>query len=185
MRVAVKQKGVEMLKDIPINSFVSKALDLWANKWLLMAAGDFAAAKYNCMTIGWGAFGTMWRRPFAQVVVRPMRHTFGFMNDYDTFTLCAFPEKFKDALTLLGSKSGRDGDKIKESGLTPKKAVAVAAPIFAEAELAIECRKMYWDDFKPNQILDATIHKLYPEKDYHRIFYGEILRVRGVDAYKA
>ncbi len=173
-----------MLKEISVNTFIAKTHDLWSNQWLLLTAGDFASGEFNCMTVGWGAFGTMWRKPFAQVVVRPTRHTFGFLEKHDTFTLCAFSEKHKKALTLLGSKSGRDGDKIKESGLTPKKASVVAAPVYEETELAIECRKIYWDDFDPSRILDASVHELYPLKDYHRIYYGEIVAVRGIDAYR-
>jgi len=58
------------------------------------------------MTVAWGSLGTMWNLPFAQIVVRPTRHTFGFMERFDTFTLCAFPEPRRKALQLLGSTSG-------------------------------------------------------------------------------
>ncbi len=125
----------------------------------------------------------MWNKPFAQVVVRPTRYTRQFMDQYDTFTLCAFPERYRKALKLLGSKSGRDGDKIAESGLTPIAASKVAAPAFAEAELIIECRKIYWDDFKPEHFLDHKIHANYPIKDYHRVYFGEIVAILGDGRY--
>jgi len=150
---------------------------LWAEQWLVLACGDFAKRRYNAMAVGWGSLGTMWSKPFAQVVVRPTRYTFEFMEQYDTFTLSAFPEKHRQAIQILGSRSGRDGDKIAAAGLTPIAATRVAAPGFAEAELTLECRKMYWDDLDPRQFLDATIAKNYPQKDYHRVYFGEIVAV--------
>ncbi|OQX83491.1 hypothetical protein B6D60_10405 [candidate division KSB1 bacterium 4484_87] len=138
---------------------------------------------YNTMTVAWGSFGVMWNKPFAHVVVRPTRFTFEFMEKFDTFTLTGFPEKFRDALTLLGTKSGRDGDKISEAGLTPIAATKVAAPAFAEADLVVECRKIYWQDFDPGHFQDKSIDENYPLKDYHRIYFGEIISIQATERY--
>jgi flavin reductase (DIM6/NTAB) family NADH-FMN oxidoreductase RutF len=158
---------------------------LWASQWLVLTAGDFAGGKYNAMTVGWGSLGTMWGRPFAQVVVRPGRHTRAFLDAGDSFTLCAFPPRCRAALQLLGTKSGRDGDKIAASGLTPVASSLVAAPAFAEAELAIECRKIYWQDMEPANFLDAEIERNYPAGDYHRIYFGEIVAITGTKDFTA
>lgn len=171
------------LQTIEIDDFAPAAVRLWAKQWLLLTAGDFAAGDYNTMTVAWGSLGCMWNKPFAQVVVRPTRYTHSFMEHFDTFTLTAFPAKYKEALLLLGSKSGRDGDKIREAGLTPAASVRVPAPAFAEAELILECRKIYWQDMTPAQFLDPEIHAQYPQKDYHRIYFGEILLIRGSVAF--
>jgi flavin reductase (DIM6/NTAB) family NADH-FMN oxidoreductase RutF len=170
---------------IPLNSLTVCAHHLWAEQWLLLTSGDHGKGKFNTMTVGWGSLGTMWSKPFAQVVVRPTRYTREFMDKYDTFTLCAFPEKHRKALQLLGSKSGRDGDKIAESGLTSAAASRVAAPCFVEAELVIECRKIYWQDVDPGHFLDPGIGRNYPQKDYHRIYFGEILAVSGTETFQA
>ena len=105
---------------IPVNDLSVRSHHLWAEQWMLLTAGDFAAGKFNTMTVAWGSLGTMWAKPFAQVVVRPSRYTRGFMEAYDSFTLSAFPEEQREALNLLGTRSGRDGDKIAASGLTPE-----------------------------------------------------------------
>ena len=34
------------------------------------------------MTVSWGSMGMIWNKPFIQVVVRPQRHTFEFMEKY-------------------------------------------------------------------------------------------------------
>jgi hypothetical protein len=44
---------------------------------------------------------------------------------------------------------------------------------------------MYWQDIDPSHFLDPVIDRNYPEKDYHRIFYGEILAVTGTEHYVA
>lgn len=157
--------------------------DLFENQSLLLTSGDFSAGTYNCMTIGWGGLGCMWNRPFVMVVVRPTRYTYEFMETYPTFSVCAFPPKYDSALNLLGTLSGRDGDKITKSGLTPSSATHIAAPVFAEADLVLECRKLYWQDLDPSHFLESRIDKQYSEKDYHRVYYGEIIAQFGSPKY--
>jgi hypothetical protein len=54
------------------------------------------------------------------------------------------------------------------------------APYFEEAELVLVCRKLYWQDIDPTHFLDQNVDtNCYPEKDYHRMYIGEI-----VEAYK-
>lgn len=175
-----------MKKELSTKQFLAKANDIWDTGWFLLTSGDFQKKHFNSMTVSWGGFGTMWNLPIAMVVVRPSRYTFEFINQYDNFTLCAFSKQYRKALNLLGTKSGRDGDKIAESGLTPCAAAHVSSPIFAEAELIVECRKLYWQDFDPSHFLDKKIFEHYPDPDYHRMFYGEILSVVGEsDKYAA
>jgi flavin reductase (DIM6/NTAB) family NADH-FMN oxidoreductase RutF len=168
---------------IPIEKLIVRPDHLWDIQWFLLTSGDFAAGRFNAMTVSWGSMGVMWNRPFVQVVVRPVRYTYEFIEQFDTFTLCAFPKEYHAALQLLGTKSGRDGDKIAESGLTPIPSTRVAAPGYAQAELVLECRKMYWDDITPDHFLDLALDKNYPGKDYHRIYFGEILTVLGEEKF--
>lgn len=169
--------------DILVNRLSLRIHFAWDEKWFLLTSGVFDSGDYNTMTVSWGSMGIMWNKPFVQVVVRPTRYTYKFMEEHNSFTLCAFPENCRDALSLLGSKSGRDGDKIAESGLHVKASRIIEAPSFEEAELIIECRKMYWDDFKPGHFLDSKIVKNYPNHDYHRVYFGEIVHVEGIKSY--
>lgn len=165
------------LSPVKIEDFLAKPFHLWDVQWLLLTSGDFSKGHYNAMTVGWGSIGYIWRRPFVQVVVRPVRYTYEFMEKYDTFTLCAFPAEYHPALQILGNRSGRDGDKILASGLTPVSSTRIAAPGYAQASLVLECRKIYWDDFNPAHFIDPGIDKNYPQKDYHRFYFGEILTI--------
>jgi len=167
------------LNEIPIRKLKISAFDLWDTDWLLLTSGDFIKSSYNAMTVAWGSIGNMWNLPIAMVVVRPTRYTYGFINTYPTFSLCGFPKEYRSALNLLGTKSGRDGDKISEAGLTQTASEKIDAPTYKEADLSIECRKIYFHDFNPKQFLDDRIEKHYASKDYHRMIFGEILMVNG------
>ena len=169
---------------IDISQFDSEIFNLWGTKWLLLTSGDLDKKDYNCMTVAWGSIGVMWNRPFVQVVVRPTRHTDLFMNKYDSFTVTAFPEEYRDKLKYLGSVSGRDEDKIEKSGLTLIKSDSVSCPSFKEAELSIECRKIYSSKFVPEDFLDKDIENSYPEKDYHNVYFGQVLSIKGSDSYR-
>lgn len=98
----------------------------------------------NSMTIGWGQLGILWGsdRHVITVYVRKSRFTKQLMDKNKTFTVEAFPSEYADKLRYLGSKSGRDEDKIKGSGLTVK-TMENGAPAFEEGKLILECRKIY------------------------------------------
>ena len=49
--------------------------------------------------------------------------------------------------------------------------------------LILECHKIYWDDMDPSHFLDPVIDSNYPQKDYHRIYYGELLAVFSDEAF--
>jgi flavin reductase (DIM6/NTAB) family NADH-FMN oxidoreductase RutF len=170
-------------KPIIIDQFVSRPFHLFDQRWLLLTSGDFSTGEYNCMTISWGSFGFMWGYPFAQTVVRPVRYTFSFMERFPTFTLCAFPRQYRRVMDVLGTKSGRDGDKVGESGLTLAASTRVAAPCYEEAELVIECQKIYWSDIDPSHFIDPALNQHYPSRDYHRSYIGKILAISGSDTY--
>ncbi len=163
------------MKEISVHDFMEKPISLWLKKWFALTSGDMQ--NHNAMTIAWGSIGGMWHKPFVQVVVRPNRYTYEFMEKFPTFTICAFDDTYKAALNILGTRSGRDGDKIAEAGLTVVESASVEAPSFKEAQLVLECKKSYWQDMDPKGFLDSDIEKQYPQKDYHRIYYGEIVRI--------
>jgi len=165
--------------------FQTRIHHLWYHQSLLLSSGDFSKNEFNCMTVGWGSIGTMWSMPFVQVVVRPTRYTHQFMEKYSDFTVSAFGREYQKDLNLLGTKSGRDGDKLTETSLTPIKSSIVAAPGYAEAELVIECKKMFSSTFKPEEFLDPTIEDKYPNKDYHTVYYGSIEAIFGTEKYLA
>lgn len=139
---------------------------------MLITAGT--KDSFNTMTAGWGSMGILWKMQVAICFVRPTRYTYRFMEKNKYFTLCFFDEKYRDILNFCGTKSGRDFDKIKETGLKPLE-TEIGNIYFEQARLVIECKKIYFDDIKPEHFLESKIHNNYPEKDYHRLYVGEII----------
>ena len=130
----------------------------------------------NTMTIAWGNMGFMWNKPIFCVMVRYSRHTYKLIENAEDFTV-SFPTKnqLKKELSFCGSKSGRDFDKIKELNLKIQDSKKVKSPIIADCDINLECKIIY------KQALDTSsmneyIGEIYgEEKDYHVLYYGEIL----------
>jgi flavin reductase (DIM6/NTAB) family NADH-FMN oxidoreductase RutF len=160
------------MKPIKPENINDNTFDLIGKQWMLITAGG---EKYNTMTASWGGFGVLWHKNVCWVVVRPTRHTFGFMEKADMFTCSFFDGKHKKALEYCGSHSGKDVDKAKITGLTPVH--DDGHTYFKEARMVIVCKKIYYQDLDPNKFLDKTIDANYPAKDYHRMYVGEVVKV--------
>lgn len=140
-----------------------------------------AEDQVNTMTIGWATIGFVWKKEVFMVAVRDSRHTFSLMEKSDNFTVTVPTDKtFKQAVMFCGTKSGRDFDKFKECGLTQKQATHVASPIIDIPGIHYECSIMYKSPMDP-ALLDTNFDKLYPEKDYHTLYFGEILACYETD----
>lgn len=146
------------------------AFKLIGKDWMLITAGDDRSV--NTMTASWGGLGVLWERKVAFCFIRPTRYTYEFIDRSPRFTLSFFEEKHRKALAYCGSHSGRDGDKIREAGLTAVKEKGFI--YFNEARLVLACRKLYFQDIGPERFLDPAINDMYPQKDYHRMYVGEI-----------
>lgn len=156
-----------------------KALDqnvfsMIGDRWMLITAGT--GERLNTMTASWGGLGVLWSKPVATCYIRPQRYTREFIDREECFTLAFFGEEYRKALSLCGNKSGRDIDKVKECGFTVN--TEANAPYFEEAELVLVCKKLYVGEIDPAGFIDPTLgEKNYPNKDYHKMYIGEIAEV--------
>jgi flavin reductase (DIM6/NTAB) family NADH-FMN oxidoreductase RutF len=141
--------------------------------WMLITAGGMDSS--NTMTASWGGLGVLWNKNVCFCVIRPQRYTYEFMEKSQYFTLSFFDSDYRKALELCGTKSGRDIDKYKETGLTPVRS-GCGTVYFQEARIVLECRKMYFQDIDPANFVDRTIEDNYPGNDYHRMYIGEIVK---------
>ena len=146
---------------------------LFDRKWALLTAGK--EDSFNTMTISWGGLGTIWNKPVATVYVRESRYTHDFMDNNEFFTLSFYAEDFKKQLGVLGSKSGRDIDKIHDSGLTPVKAGNSVS--FKEAEITLVCRKLFRQRLEEENMPADIAEKLYPTHDPHDMYIGEVVEI--------
>ena len=155
--------------DLSFNPF-SKVL----KQWMLISAGT--EKDCNTMTASWGMFGGLWRKNVVQIFIRPQRFTKTFIDSYDSVTLSFLPERYREALKICGTISGRDTDKWKKAGISPHPINGTVA--VAEAELVIVGKKLYSQFFEPKLFVDKTIDAdCYPDKDYHEAYIYEVYRV--------
>jgi len=162
---------MSQMHKIPPEAILDNVLKLIGKDWMLVTAGTIE--KWNTMTASWGTLGVLWNKPVAFCFVRPTRHTFGFIDSAERFSLSFFEERYRDALMLCGTKSGRDIDKSRATGLLPVPGDGTV--YFEQARLVLECRKLYTTDIDPKRFTDPAIDENYPNKDYHRMFVGEVV----------
>ena len=160
-------------KSLNINFF--EAID---KQWMLITAGN--NEKFNTMTASWGGTGILWNKNVVFTFIRESRYTLGFVDDNDYFTLSFFGGNMKKELAFCGSHSGRDTDKIKETGLVP--IFDENAPYFEQAELVLVCKKLYRQKLTEDSFIDKSlIDAQYSNNDWHYAFVGEIVKVLKKD----
>lgn len=169
---AQKSENWQKIKPQEIDS---NAVKMFADDWMLLSAGK--DTSMNMMTIAWGGLGELWGKPVVTIYVSPDRYTYKFLEENDYFTVTAFPEEYREKLQYLGTASGRDEDKVKGSGLTPE-FTSLGNPIYKEATLAIECKKIYAEQFKKN-LMPVEQRQWYDDAklSVHMMYIGEIVNV--------
>ena len=164
-----------MFKEIKASDIKENICDLLKNNWGLVTAGS--SDKFNTMTVSWGSMGELWGKDSVTVYIRPQRYTEEFMNSNDHFTLSFYPLDKKQAIHgICGSKSGRDIDKVAETGLTPA-FTEDGIPYFAEAKLVLVCKKMYAQFLNAESIVDNDAVDKWYDNDFHKMYISEIVEV--------
>jgi flavin reductase (DIM6/NTAB) family NADH-FMN oxidoreductase RutF len=164
-----------MFKEISPYEIEDNVFRLIDKDWMLITAGK--RDMVNTMTASWGHMGIMWNLPVAICYIRPQRYTFNFANENEAYTLSFFEEKDREILKFCGSKSGRNIDKITKTGLIPLE-TETGNIYFQQARMVMECKKIYQDDMKlENFVRPEIAKKNYPGHDYHRFYFGEIIKV--------
>lgn len=160
-------------KEIPVEALRDNMVTLISDEWMLISAGN--ADGYNMMTASWGYMGEMWGKHCAVCGIRPQRYTREFMDRADYYTLSFFGQD-KAVHAVCGKQSGREVDKAAATGLVP--VFADRSVYFEQARLVLVCKKLYVQDLDEACFVDSSLlDRWYPEKDYHRMYTGEIVKV--------
>ncbi|MBR0474595.1 MAG: flavin reductase [Erysipelotrichaceae bacterium] len=157
------------------NEKAYKVFEMFSKQKALATAGNID--DYNCCTIGWGSLGNIWDRGtnIVTIYINPDRYTWKYCMEKDYFTVSFFPEEYMPDLRILGTKSGRDGDKVALTKLHP---VALENGVdYEEATLTFVCRKLYQGEFHREGLADKINNGIYKDWHPHYMFVGEIIDV--------
>lgn len=164
---------------------MKRKIELWeeaghileaVGKGVLMTVA--AEGKVNSMTIGWGTLGIEWKKPIFIAYVRESRYTKELLDKNLEFTVnIPYGEYDKSILSICGTKSGRDMDKIKELGLDLEEGETVSVPGIRQLPLTLECKVIYKQEQDPAAINEENTQRYYTGDnpgDYHTAYYGQI-----------
>ena len=164
-----------MFSEVSVYDLKDNYFKAISSDWMLVSAKK-PTGEINTMTASWGGIGFIWTKPAFTCVIRPQRYTFEFTEAADTITLSFFGKAQRDALTLCGTKSGRDCDKIALSGLHTIEDTD-GAVYFEEAETVLVGRKAYSDRLRKDRFCDpSTAKEFYPFDDFHMFYICAIER---------
>ena len=160
--------------DLPDN-----VIQLIGKEWMLVTAGT--KNSYNTMNASWGGIGYIWERPSTFIFIRDTRYTYQFLQREESFTLSFFDEKYRNALRICGTRSGRDTNKIEEAGLSPLETPS-GLMSFGEARMIIECKKMFVQELDYANLTEPYKTKVMEESyknesSKHQMFISEITNI--------
>lgn len=162
------------MKKISFSELSDNMFDAIGKEWMLVTAGD--KESFNMMTANWGGTGYLWHKPVAFAFIRPERYTYEFTERHDRMTLSFFGDTNKKALQICGSRSGRDIDKVKETGLTPVE-TENGSMAFEQARMVIEGRKLYSTMLREGDFIERSVFEKWyggSHGNLHRMYIIEI-----------
>lgn len=164
------------MKRIEIKDLTENFFETISKEWMLVTAGT--PDHFNTMTASWGGIGFLWNKPVAFIFIRPERYTYEFAEKNEYLTLSFLGDENRQIHNICGSKSGRDTDKVQETGLKP-----LPTPegniTFKQSRLTLECRKLYSRMLEPESFIDKQpLEKWYSENNgMHKMYIVEIVNV--------
>ena len=159
---------------IEASALPDNVIELIGQQWMLVTAGN--KDHFNTMTASWGGIGFLWNKPVVYVFIRPERYTFEFIEKSEYFTLSFLGEENRAIHKICGSKSGKEVDKVKETGLKPV-ITEKGNILFEQGRLSLECRKLYTDVMKEDCFIDPSVCKQWyggAHGGLHHIYVAEI-----------
>lgn len=155
---------------------IGKTYELMVSPGLLLVSVD-SKNRPNAMAIGAGSVGPLLSRAIFVIWVRPSRYTYNLIEETGDFTVNVPAEGLEEIVSYCGTVSGRDHDKFKEKNLTAVPSLIVKSPIINECIIHYECSVIHKNDVVPETLSDWMKKEIYPQQDYHRLYFGEVVAI--------
>lgn len=104
---------------------------------IVTCAGKYG--RVNAITLAWTT-PTSFNPPMVALSIAPQRYSHRLIEETGEFVVNVPTVELMDQAYLIGSKSGRDVDKLKLAGLTLLPAKTVKPPIIKECVAHLECK---------------------------------------------
>jgi flavin reductase (DIM6/NTAB) family NADH-FMN oxidoreductase RutF len=169
----------QLFKQISAEEICDNVFTLVGKDFFVITAGR--EDHYNSMIGSGGGLGLLFKKPTTWCVLRADRYTLEIIQKEQTYTMSYFPDEYREQMLFLGSKSGKDSEKMKEVQLT-----GVQTPSgnmsFKEARLIVECKLTQIttpdpNDFYTQEAKDYLKEAYKKESDIRKYVFGEITRV--------
>lgn len=135
----------------------------------------------NAMVASGGGMAVHFKKPATWLIFPSNRYTLELIKKEQAYTLSYFPDSHREQFMFLGTKSGRDSNKMKEVELTtietPRGNMA-----FEEARLIIECKltqitTAMADDFYSEEAKAYLVNAYTDTGEIRQYVFGEITHV--------
>ncbi len=169
----------QIFKEISVKEVSDNVFTLVGEDYFAVTAGK--EDNYNSMIGSGGGLGMLFKKPTTWCVLKADRYTLKLIEQEKTYTLSYFPIDYKKQMLFLGSKSGRDSDKMHETKLSHIQTPS-GNTSFEEAKLIIECRLTQITTPDPNDFISQEakdyLNNAYKDaSDYRKYVFGEITHV--------
>lgn len=169
----------QLFKQISPEEINNNVFTLAGKDFYVITAGK--KGHYNSMTASGGGMGVLFKKPTTWCVFQTTRYTLEMILKEQTYTMSYFPEEYKKQMLFLGSKSGRESEKMKEVELTNVQTPSGDIS-FKETMLIIQCKLTQITTPDPNDFCTQEakdyINEVYKDpNEIRKYVFGEITHV--------
>lgn len=119
---------------------LAEAGKLWSRpERVVLAVSADEHGKANIIALGW-KMNTSGYPPMVAIAVGKSRYSHKLISEGKEFVFSVPGEDLWEEVLYCGTHSGKDVDKFKETGLTPKPASKVKPPLIEECLVNLECK---------------------------------------------
>ncbi len=166
-------KGCEIMLKKSLSDFNQNIFEAIGQDYMIVTAGD-KTVGFNCLTASWGGFGVLWGKPVAYIFIRKSRYTYQFIDKSKQITLSFLDNRYQSAKKIIGTKSGRDIDKMAETGLHYTYDPDYNGAYIEECDFCFKTSKLYAVDMPYESLPEDIKERYYAQGNEHTMFVCEI-----------
>ena len=170
----------EIFTEIAPDEIADNVFTLTGKDFPVVTVGN--KESYNSMTASGGGLVLLFRKPSTMLLFPQKRYTLELIEKEQNYTLTYFSDEYRAQVMFLGSKSGRDSNKMQTVGLTGVE-TPCGSMSFQEARLIIECKLSqivvpnFPNDFYLHEDINYLTEPYKDPSEHRRYVFGEITKV--------